>query len=280
MAARVIVRIEWGPRRWHKAVLEAGQTLRVGRSERAGFVVPHDEAMSGLHFALSWDGARCLLEDLQSARGTILNGERVASGEVSHDAWIRAGDTTFSVYFEGRAPKVRRDEGDDPVPPRRKEEILSLLRAEPSPLYAVLDAARDERITALLMSSPEDVSSLYDGADGEVLADVAPYLVSLPKNAWLLERLVMEGWGRGWGIYATSRRPFVEVRRQMRRLLLVSVKESEELLYFRFYDPRALAAALRGARGRQRQRLFGDTDAFLVEDEGDAPAQVFRREDG
>ncbi|MRG96365.1 DUF4123 domain-containing protein [Polyangium spumosum] len=276
---RVIVRIEWGPKRWSKAVIDRGQTLHVGRSERAGLVVPHDDAMSGLHFALSWDGSRCELADLGSARGTILNGERISSGEVTHDDWIRAGATTFSVYFEGRARKLAREDDGDLVPATRKEEILSLLRSEPAPLYAVLDAARDERLKALLSCSPEDVTSLYDGAEGEELAEVAPYLVALPKDTWLLERLVREGWGRGLGIYLTSRRPFVEVRRQLRRLLLVSVKETSELLYFRFYEPRALAAALRGARGRQRQRLFGDAEAFVVEDEGDAPALVFRRED-
>src|SRR6185436_18904504 len=105
---------------------------------------------------------------------------------------------------------------------------------EQAPLYAVLDAAREERILTLLRSSPEHAQSLYEGPQGEELEDVAPYLVALPRDSWLLERLVGEGWGEGWGIYLTCRRPFAEVRRQLRRHLMVTLKETEERLYFRF----------------------------------------------
>src|SRR5262245_28177386 len=101
---RVIVLVEWGPRRWQKALIAPGERLSVGRLERAGLVVPHDERMSGLHFELSWDGSRCTLRDLGSIHGTSLNGERVEAGEVGHGEWIQAGATTFSVYYESEVP--------------------------------------------------------------------------------------------------------------------------------------------------------------------------------
>lgn len=280
---RIIVLIEWGPRRWHKAILEPGRRLRVGRNERADFVVPHDEEMSGLHFELTWDGSRCELSDLASARGTVLNGERVASGEVSHGDWIQAGETTFSIYFEGCFPPLRREGERVEVPAERKAEALAALRAEPGRLYAVLDAAREGRILTLLRASPEEARSLYDGTDGEELSEVAPYLVLLPKDGWLLERLVEEGWGEGWGIFLTSRRPFSEVRRQLRRLLLMHLKRTGQVLYFRFYDPIALLATLQASRrGRRWQKMFGDgaIDAFLFEGRGRTSLQIFRRGDG
>jgi hypothetical protein len=275
---RIIVRIEWGPKRWHKAILDPGQTLRVGRNERAGLVVPHDERMSGLHFALTWDGSRCELRDLGSVGGTLLNGEQVKSGVVSNDDWIQAGETTFSVHFEGNVPRLRRE--GVWVAAERSAEALATLKAEQAPLYAVLDAAREEHILALLRASPETVRSLYDGTEGEELAEVAPYLVALPKDSWLLERLVEEGWGAGWGIYLTSRRPFLEVRRQLRRLLLVHVKETGALFYFRFYEPWALAVALRTGQKKLRQQIFGDIEAFVVEGRQRSEwLQTFRRED-
>lgn len=276
---RAVVLIEWGPKRWHKAVIEPGQRLVIGRHESAGLVVPHDEQMSGRHVELSWDGSRCAMRDLGSLGGTQLNGERVAAGEIAHGEWIQAGATVFSIYHEGVVTPWQRPAGAPPLSAARNVEILSALRAEKSPLYAVLDAARRSRILALLRASAAPVRSLYDGIEGEDLDDVAPHLVSLSGDAWLLERLVEEGWGDGWGVYLTSRRPFVEVRRHLRRLLLVEVKETGQKLYFRFYDPRPLRGALAAANPRQRQDIFGEIDAFLLEGP-DASVEVRRRESG
>src|SRR5262249_43487916 len=152
--------------------------------------------------------------------------------------WVQAGHTIFSVYFEGVVPPWGPPRGRAAVPAERKAEALAALRAEQAPLYAVLDAAREDRILTLLRSSPEQAQSLYEGLEGEELEDVAPYLVALPKDSWLLARLLEEGWGERWGIYLICGRPFQEVRRQLRRNLIVTVRETEDRLYFRFYDPK------------------------------------------
>jgi hypothetical protein len=87
----------------------------------------------------------------------------------------------------------------------------------------------------------------------------------LPAGSWMLERLVQEGWGQGWGIFLICRRPFKEVRRQLRRLLIIQEKETETPLYCRFYDPKVLPAVLDVCNERQRQQIFGEIEAFLVE---------------
>lgn len=267
---RLIVRIDMGPARGKKALVRPGERLVVGRLERAGLVVPHDENLSGLHFELAWDGERCLARDLGSAKGTELNGEPRAEGELEHGDWLRAGDTFFNISVEGRVPPRYPDEDErraPPVPAGRKAEALAALKAEKAPLYTVLDAARESWILHLVAAVAEDAQSLYEGEEGEELFDVAPYLVSLPKDGWALARLVDEGWGRGWGIFLTSKRPFKEVRRHLRRLLIVQEKETETPLYFRFYDPAVLPAALTVCNPRQKQQMFGDVEAYLVEDD-------------
>src|SRR5262249_1499910 len=124
----------------------------------------------------------------------------------------------------------------------------------------------------------ERSESLYEGHEGEELAEVAPYLVALPHASPLLERLVQEGWGSGWGIYLTSTRPFQEVRRSLRRLLVVEVKESGEELYFRFYDPAIAERALPELTPRQAQTVFAEIDAFVWEGEGGAIHRAARPE--
>jgi hypothetical protein len=244
----------------------AGQTLRVGRHERADLVIPHDDALSGLHFEIAWDGARAMVRDLDSARGTWIEGERAAAGEVGHRSFVRAGNTFFSFHVERAIPPLVEEEEDTPPAPiERRREALSALGAEDAPLFSVMDAARSPRILRILSASAEESRSLYEGPEGEDLVEVAPWISALPPGSPLLERLVLEGWGRGWGIFLTSRRPLREVRRHLRRLLEVEEKETGDTLYFRFYDPKALEAVLSICTLRQRQLVFGEVLSFLVE---------------
>lgn len=276
---RAIVEIRFGPHQGKKALLEPGETLRVGRAPPADLVVPSDAQMSDLHCELAWDGARCRVRDLDSAKGTWLNGEHVGAGEASHDggasdpkprppaeakhgAWIRAGDTIAMIYVEESTPPRR---GADVELTEVKARALAALSGEEEPLFAVLDAARSERILEVLRESAEPYRSLYEGLPAEGLAHVAPYLVGLPKGARLLDRLVREGWGQRWGIYLTSKRPFKEVRTHLRRFLMVENEVTRERMYFRFYDPPALLTFLRSCSVRQRAEVFDDVGCFWAE---------------
>jgi hypothetical protein len=256
---------------YHKAILNPGQVLRVGRDESLGLAVPHDLTMSEAHFEISWDGSRSWLKDLGSRMGTRLGGERVTQGEVFNGSWVRAGHTDFLVYFEQATPP---HEPVAPLPTEsetvNKASVLELLRAQELTLYAILDAARSERIVELLRESVEEYRSLYEGPQGEALAEVAPYLVRLPRDSRLLESLVLEGWGHDWGIYLTCPLSLLEVRRHFRKLLMVDAEGQDGRLYFRFYDPRVLGSFLNIIHAQQRSMLFGSVKSFLMEGEEDA----------
>lgn len=268
---RAMVEVRWvhPPPPVRRAVLSPGQVLRVGRTDFADLQVPNDRQMSGVHFEVSWDGARCLVRDRESAGGTWVNGEQVSEGEVKSGGWIRAGNTMFMVFFEATAE--RRLPEDAPEVAAKKARALAALTAEAEPLFAVLDAARDRRVLELLQESVEEHQSLYDGEKGEALGDVAPYLVSLPRGSALLARLVREGWGQSFGVYLTSKKPFAEVRRHLRRILMVEIEEAgraAERVYFRFYDPRVLRDFLPMCTARQAPEMFGQCGCFLLEGEG------------
>lgn len=267
-----IVEIRWGKLAGTKAVITPGNSLRVGHGERTQLAVPHDTQMSNVHFELSWDGKTCTMRDLGSKLGTQLGGLSVAEGVVPHGGWIRAGNTDFMVYVEGKTPPDEDDDdelsaGELALREERREKtnqvhkVLQEIAAE-APLYALLDGARNLRILQLLRESIETHRSLYEGAEGEPLEDVAPYLVGpLSPNSRLLERLVTEGWGNRWGIYCTSREPFREVRRHFRRFLMAEIESTQEPVYFRFYDPdvlRAFAEVWTSMQKRQFLELLGN----------------------
>lgn len=259
---RAIVEVRWGARKGTKAVLLPGQTLRVGRTDRADLVIEADRQLAGAHFEVTWDGERGALRALTPTEPTFLCGQRVTEGGLSNGAWIRAGETVFAFYVEEHTGP-RRGSGAGPTPAR--ERALTALSALDEPLFAVLDAARDDRVLEVLRESVEEVRSLYEGLKGEALAEVAPYLVSLPRGSRLLRVLVMEGWGLRWGIYLTSPRPFKDVRTQLRRFLLVEDEEDGKRLYFRYYDPATLRVFLPSCAPRQLAELAGPIRAFLAE---------------
>jgi hypothetical protein len=267
---RIIVISRFGRSSGQKAVLDPGRTLRIGRTDRADLAIPQDGYVSALHCELSWDGGTCCLKDLGSMTGTQLDGLRIeGEARVSHGDWIQIGQTVLSVYFEAFTPPPSVGPRT-PTEAARADEARAALAPLVGRLFGVFDAARDGRVVELLNESVDEHRSLYEGAKGDGLADVAPYLVRFRSDSELLDRVVGEGWGRAFGIFVESTRPFLAVRRHLRRLLIVEEAETAMRMYFRFYDPRALRDFLPLATVRQRADLLEDIDAFLYEGEDGA----------
>jgi hypothetical protein len=266
---KAILHIASGPSAGQRVRLDVGKPLRVGRGGRADLVLAHDERMAPVHFELEWDGAACRLRDL-GRQGTELDGKRVDEAEVKNGGWIVAGGTRF--LFRVRSEDLRAELPPAPPGPVPSPELLAARRealavlSREENLFAILDAARDRRIRALLAACEDEHRSLYEGQKGDALAEVAPYLVRIQQGSPLLEVLVNDGWGESWGVYLTSERPFKEVRQRLRRSLMVRDEETGKRLYFRFYDPRVLHLFWPSCTPRQRSEILGtEIESFLVE---------------
>ncbi|WP_437945398.1 DUF4123 domain-containing protein [Sorangium sp. So ce296] len=144
-----------------------------------------------------------------------------------------------------------------------KDELALLLQRH-EPLYAVLDAARSPHVLKLVHASSDEARSLYNGRRGEQFAAVAPYLVRMSTGSRQLEELLREGWGQSWGVLVACDSPFDDLRRHLRRFLVVQTEERQALC-FRFYDPRILAPFLNTATEEERRAFFGPVSAFLME---------------
>ncbi len=291
---RAILEMRRGPENGTKAILGPGERIRVGRKPRAQWIIS-DDAMSGVHFEVEWDGAKCEVRDLKSATGTLVGGEKIVKpAEIGNGGWIRAGGTDFLVYLEASTPPPTDDEAylDDAeegeIEPlawqwleenrqarslarealaARREAALQKLEAVDGRLFAVVDAARDDRILILVRESVERYQSLYEGTDGEALAHVAPYLVELPKGSGLLRRLVREGWETRWASFIETNLSFKHLRRHLRRFLMVADADTRKKMYFRFYDPGVLRTFVPASTVKQRAEFFGEINAFYVENE-------------
>ena len=267
--------------------LQPGQVIQVGRESPADLIVPDDPTLSDIQFLLKGGEIFCYLCDLSTHGGIFVNGAWVTQAILHPGDRIDAGRSTFllrvgsDVTTPSPAPTT-----NVPAPPAGPPALpdsephadpLSALSARTWPLFAVLDAARDPMVLALLFQAKDRWQSLYEGIEGERLAAAAPYLVQLPKESPLLETLARDAWGRSWGVYLTCDQPFEAVRKHLRRFLLVTDEGGEEL-YFRYYDPRVLRVYLPTCTRQEVREFFGPIRQFLMEGEAPTTLLIFSRD--
>lgn len=268
---RAFLLITSGKLEGKKVWLEKDVALRVGQSARADLALLHDEHMAPLHFDVHWNGETCRISGHRQIP-FMVNGASFDTETIADDgALVLAGQTNFLLRFVNGDLRAALP----PAPPHTlpltadllaaRAQALSTLSRE-NQLFAVLDAARDRRVRALLAACSETHESLFDGEKGQRLAEYAPYLVQLSLGSPLLDVLVNDAWGESWGVYLIGLRPFKEIRRRLRRSLMVYDEETEKKLLFRFYDPRVLRVFWPTCSTRQRSEMVGaEISAFLLE---------------
>lgn len=278
---RVVLHVFDGPAKWKCAVHKGGQ-LSVGRM--AGFAVAEDPYLSRQHFELRIEDGRCVVRDLRSNNGTLLNGNRVEEEELRDCDVLRAGSSSFQVIQELDGDLVsaetrRPTESELTRLGAEQRELWRVLNTASEDWYALVDAATGEAARDFVGLCDGPVQSLYEGSRADELARVAPYLVRLRRGSWALQRNIEYGWGKHWGYYFSSAAGFAEARRHLRRLLLTG-GENGKARIFRFYDPRVLSKHLASLGAEDAVRFFGPVSQFLVVDEGAGKVSRFVNQDG
>ncbi len=283
-AMLIFLEVRSGSQLGRKIRLVPGHPVRIGRTSAADVFFSDDAHMSGLHFSIESVDNQCHISDLNSRNGCFVNGKRIATAVLTAGDKLVAGETEFALVQEAAepakaeavaatAPTAEMPAFVPPQPQTPHDRLLAHLRDDFQPLYAILDAAHDIRILALLLTYKEECQSLYEGEQGAKLAQVAPYLVRLQKDSKLIEALVKEGWGKSWGVYLTSASNLQEVRHHLRHFLQVKLPSGEQV-YFRFYDPRVMRVFLPTCTPEDVTQFFGPIQNYLVEDEN--PKKLFR----
>jgi hypothetical protein len=262
-----------GPCAGRRIEVPVGAVVCLGRTAKADQAFPEDTFMSGRHCEVECRTDRCLVRDLGSSNGTWVNGIRVPQALLREGDRLGLGQTLFAVSFPaaattaagaGAAAAPGAAAAQEGLPEPRKR-LIQFLSSQPEPLFAVLDAAQDPMVLAVVRAFGDLNKSLYEGKQAQELADFAPYLVQAPPYSQFLEK-VAEAWGGNWGIFLTCRLSFDEVRAHLRQFLKVKTEDDKDLL-FRFYDPRILRAFLPVCTPEEAATLFGPVSCFLVEAE-------------
>jgi pSer/pThr/pTyr-binding forkhead associated (FHA) protein len=94
----VLLEVKAGPFAGRKISLSGSRTFLVGRiAGRAQFAVPHDNLMSGVHFAIECGPNGCRVIDKGSTNGTSLNGKKIQEAALADGDEIKSGQTIFVV---------------------------------------------------------------------------------------------------------------------------------------------------------------------------------------
>jgi hypothetical protein len=253
-----------GPAAGRKFDLPDAVTVTFGRTDKARFVIPEDSHLSSAHFSLECRGEKCKIRDLSSTNGTFVNSLRITEAEIAVGAVISAGNCSFKL-----CPGAGEEWSGFSL---RHKNILARLFGYGQPVFAVLDAAREDRLPAFLQAFGIQHFSLYEGESREPTAG-APFVALVPKRSQLWPVLMKEGWGKSWGIYFNSDADLPTVCEHLRRVLTLK-DDDNRLLYFRFYDPRVLRAIMPACTPEESVNLFGPISRFVVEgDDLDSPIQ-------
>lgn len=132
--------------------------------------------------------------------------------------------------------------------------------------YAVLDGARDDAIAPAVWLSNLPFTCLYAGTLSRSLSLAAPYLVHLAPESRFFKRLVSDGWGNAWGIFAVANSDVtsLSLRKHFRSLLHVQDEQGKSLA-FRFYDPRVLRAYMPTCLPSETLQMLGPVQALACE---------------
>jgi hypothetical protein len=142
-----------------------------------------------------------------------------------------------------------------------------------TPWYAIVDAAQGRTAPVRAARAGLQTRSLYEGRLGAKLRDVAPHLVALSLDA-AFARWLFDNWARNVGVILQSRADFAELRRHLRKFLLVK-DDSGKKYRFRYYDPRVLRVFLPTCSSAEGKDFFGPVARYYAADRSGAVVLVF-----
>lgn len=141
-------------------------------------------------------------------------------------------------------------------------------------LYGIVDSARNEEVFRYLITGNVIYKSLFEGTMDVQSFGVSGFLVECKKESSLFQWMTTEVWGNSCCIFFTSKSSFDELFihfQQFNRVYL----EDDEVVLFRYYDPRVLRVYLPSCNHNEIDAFFGDVNNFFAESENPEKINMF-----
>jgi FHA domain/Domain of unknown function (DUF4123) len=276
---QAVLEVTAGPHAGNKIVLRPGVPVRIGRTAKSDYVVAEDTFLSAAHFYVEFSSGRCVLRDLGSSNGTYLNGTRTSEGFLSEGDVITAGQSSFAVRLAPFAEEAISMDHTRPMPlpafgtpapsvpqpglTAAQKGLLDVLRGLEPPVFAVLDGSA----AAASIDSARASGVVVEPLSESPRACILPVNPDSPAG----QKLVADGWGKGWGIFVTSHQTLAMVRNHLRRFQTLMTPDGVEF-QFRLFNPALIRGFLPALSGNEAKTLFGPIAGILTE--GAAPGDL------
>ncbi len=133
-------------------------------------------------------------------------------------------------------------------------------------LYAIVDSARNDEVFQYFLNDKIEYKSLFEGKADVKFFSVSGFLVECKRDSTLFNWLTTEAWGSSCSVFFLSKASFSEVLKHLQKFIRVYL-EDDDIVYFRFYDPRVLRVYLPTCNSKEIRTFFGEIESFFVEGE-------------
>ncbi|RLD61572.1 MAG: hypothetical protein DRJ05_02350 [Bacteroidetes bacterium] len=142
-------------------------------------------------------------------------------------------------------------------------------------LYGIVDSAKNDDVFRFLATGDVKYRSLFDGTMDVQSFGVSGFLVECEKESLLFEWMTTEAWGDSCCIFFTSKSSFDEVFVHFQKFNRVYL-EGNEVVLFRYYDPRVLRIYLPTCNRNETKTFFGEVKSFFAENEDPEVLDVYK----
>jgi hypothetical protein len=175
-----------------------------------------------------------------------------------------------------RLIQLNKIEVDDSLPVPVYDFLLRQAEQEECNLYGIVDSARNEDVFRYLITGGTRYKSLFEGTMDEQSYGVSGFLVECKKESPLFKWMTTEAWGDSCCIFFTSKASFDDLFRHFQKFNRVYL-EGDEVVLFRYYDPRVLKTYLPTCTKAEIDLFFGQIENFYTENKNPEIMSVFKK---
>jgi hypothetical protein len=154
--------------------------------------------------------------------------------------------------------------------------LLEQAEKEECNLYGIIDSARNEDVFRYLITGNVQYRSLFQGTMDEQSYGVSGFLVECKKESLLFQWMTEDAWGDSCCIFFTSKLSFDELFSHFQKFNRVYL-EDDEVVLFRYYDPRVLRVYLPTCNRGEIEVFFGNVFSFYAENADGNEIDVYNK---
>lgn len=180
---------------------------------------------------------------------------------------------------EGRIRKLEpsKIEVDETKQVSVDEFLLSRAEKEDCKLYGIVDSARNDEVFRYLVTGDVRYKSLFEDTMDVQSYGVSGFFVECKKESPLFQWLTTDAWGDNTCIFFTSKASFDELFGHFQKFNRVYL-EGDDIVLFRYYDPRVLRTYLPTCNRNEIEAFFGKIESFFTESDEPEVIHVIKQE--